>query len=1626
MGVNGIYGLSGSGLDVESMVKVGMLSKQNELDKMQQKYTLNEWKKTEYLDLYGEVQTFNNSTLSQYKLSSTMNARSAKSSNETAVSATANGNAAPMQHSVEVGQLASAAYLLGTQAIERANTDKPTSTNLQDALFYSLKKNNDGEYEYTLKNSDGTVTTSTSTFKASDIAFTFKISDGTLGNEYVASSNENIFEAAAKVNGAWVTDTSKIPSSTKIASHTVLIESNAASAEKITSLKLDGLTTATGINEAFAKIFGMTDAEYTARFSRLATNANISTQTAFTLVFDDGNSSLAAANKNVEFKYSDLISSDSFYTKIKNVIDPNGNSDVNKIAINVNSDGTMSFSNSETGSANRINISIDTSATNFIGTSGTSATTDHRLSIAPQILSESLDILKGTDAGKGTAAKASDVFKSLLALDGDTATAKEYINRYSDSNDIALSIQFTDTQNGTATPGTVDITFAQLASTDTFINELKKSFALAGFDTASSLYKGIYIDTATGTLQINNNGTQTNATNTNVATNYQNYNAFGSDSSIAFSVKNIGVGDTDHPYPSATPPTQIIPNATISNWFKGLTTIDTANADYNKKISELEDLGIDINAANASTHAVAFTFDDGINPSSTTYLSFADLADTTTTIGAKLKSLAESINKNNIKISADNDTIKIYNDTFGSDSKISITMELGSLFSSTTTFETSGKIRFDNIATDAIASDTFKPLVELFNSNTKDLNSYISNNATAFSLTFSDSDSSPTSKTVNFTYGDLKSATTVANLLKNKLSGSGFDVRTGSGKIAVYNTETGTASHISVTGPNSDTVTIGDANHRAGTELTKSITYTSDISDTILSKARDTLQSGTSSITSFTVSSATGGNFYLTLSDNSSTDVTSNTASVSLTGIGQISSFNTFDSNYGNLTVSDSGATIINNSVYDNNEIGVTGTASGSITVTYTATISTTYVYSTTVNTTTTNYYNYTYKGTLYNTTESSVTRTDTLSLDASQFASNVFTGINNTTTPTDNINTDAHSEAANSITSLFTATEGSVTGVNQTFVNSNTFVVTSTGDSEDQNAALVENINTFLGTSPQVGDYGEDYTPDFFATKLMNFFSGGNTDAITQSGSTYSIEEKAADTVIRIDGETATGTWTTDANGKSVFTTNDMQYTFKNLAGDVGKGGVAFAKNDIQEISVTYEQLANGFTFNDLVSEINSLGLNVRATYDSVQDRFSIYNKESGIDNSIMLGFGDNTGTNTILNSAIDRTIGFFDKMGLSQTENGAIVSDAEFAAGQTTIIQGKNAIAKIDGIDYTNLSKNNVTVNGVTYNFNGTTNTNLTTKYKQDSKGNYLDSTGAVTTDTSKYVVERDAYGNEVKIIDSSAAANKVTVNVTQDTDAIAAKVKSFVEEYNAIMKKLYTWYDEKPNEKYKPLTASQKEGMKDEQIEKWEEKAKAGMLYHDKTLYSIISQMRSVVSERIEGVTGKYNSIFALGISTTGTKGQLTIDEEKLNAALAADADSVYNIFSKLDRGETQYLVKLDNGTQIWTTDTSRGTPVKKDGKTVTKTVERASYNGIVQRLSDILNTGLKNLRTVAGSSADVTEDSDLNNLLRELQTKMSNFQRMMQAFETRLYKKYDAMESSLALLGAQLNYVTGAFQ
>lgn len=414
--------------------------------------------------------------------------------------------------------------------------------------------------------------------------------------------------------------------------------------------------------------------------------------------------------------------------------------------------------------------------------------------------------------------------------------------------------------------------------------------------------------------------------------------------------------------------------------------------------------------------------------------------------------------------------------------------------------------------------------------------------------------------------------------------------------------------------------------------------------------------------------------------------------------------------------------------------------------------------------------------------------------------------------------------------------------------------------------------------------------------------------------------------------------------------------------------------------IKYTYDELLgeNGATFNDLVSKINSLGLNIKASYDSVNDRFSFYNSKGGEDNNIQIVLGTAGGKDTARSAVAARN--FFNNMGLYQSANGVLTGEDpnataveagdknsmlfelkssmrinpdgsqdgngnsivyNYTAGQNTF-SGSNGEITVDGVKYTNITDNKITVGGVTYTALNTT-------------------------------------------------ASAATVSVSQDTDSIIEKVKSFVSEYNTLLADLYKKYDEKRNSDYKPLTQSQKDEMTEEQIKKWEEKSRAGMLYHDKTIGKIIMDMRSAVTQSVEGVDGKYNSIFSLGISTTGLKGQLVINEDKLKKALSEDPDSVYNIFGKLD----------------------------------SKDLTNSAKSGVAQRLGDVFTAAQKSIKSEAGSSSEFTDDSRINNSRRRLDTKISNFKKVMDAFEKALYKKYDAMESMIAKLGTQAGFVLGSW-
>lgn len=162
MATRGIYGLSGSGIDVDSMVKVGMLSKQNQYDKMYKKEIKNEWIKQAYADVYSKLSTFTNSTMSTYKRSYTTNPMSVSSNNTSIATATANSDAAQMSHTITVNSVAANAYMQTEDKLTRNSGAQATSIALTDFFDTTQLK---AEYDADKKN------------KADEVALSFTLTD---------------------------------------------------------------------------------------------------------------------------------------------------------------------------------------------------------------------------------------------------------------------------------------------------------------------------------------------------------------------------------------------------------------------------------------------------------------------------------------------------------------------------------------------------------------------------------------------------------------------------------------------------------------------------------------------------------------------------------------------------------------------------------------------------------------------------------------------------------------------------------------------------------------------------------------------------------------------------------------------------------------------------------------------------------------------------------------------------------------------------------------------------------------------------------------------------------------------------------------------------------------------------------------------------------------------------------------------------------------------------------------------------------------------------------------------------------------------------------------------------------
>lgn len=184
------------------------------------------------------------------------------------------------------------------------------------------------------------------------------------------------------------------------------------------------------------------------------------------------------------------------------------------------------------------------------------------------------------------------------------------------------------------------------------------------------------------------------------------------------------------------------------------------------------------------------------------------------------------------------------------------------------------------------------------------------------------------------------------------------------------------------------------------------------------------------------------------------------------------------------------------------------------------------------------------------------------------------------------------------------------------------------------------------------------------------------------------------------------------------------------------------------------------------------------------------------------------------------------------------------------------------------------------------------------------------------------RDA-ANGNKVIQSkvdAAMADAVSFTAKTDSDKIVEAIKEMVKDYNEMANEIKDAYSTMPlynskGKRYEPLTEDDEKDMSDSAVERYNEKAKTGILFGDSVLSGLYDEIRSAINE-----LGMSN----IGITTAFSDGKTTlvVDETKLKETLNNNPEKITETFTKSrSNGSSSdgFMTKLKNITDTYTKTT-----------------------------------------------------------------------------------------------------------
>ncbi len=257
-------------------------------------------------------------------------------------------------------------------------------------------------------------------------------------------------------------------------------------------------------------------------------------------------------------------------------------------------------------------------------------------------------------------------------------------------------------------------------------------------------------------------------------------------------------------------------------------------------------------------------------------------------------------------------------------------------------------------------------------------------------------------------------------------------------------------------------------------------------------------------------------------------------------------------------------------------------------------------------------------------------------------------------------------------------------------------------------------------------------------------------------------------------------------------------------------------------------------------------------------------------------------------------------------------------------------------------------------------------------------------------------------INFVAKQQGTEEVTIGVAKDVDTVFEKIKGFIDKYNELIATVNSKLDEKRYRDFAPLTDEQREDMKEEEIKKWEEKAKSGILRSDPLLNNALVSMRNGLSNAVTGLgEGALKALGEIGISSalvqgksiTGSyldQGKLFIDEDKLKQAISDNPDQIYALFTR------------DDGNK----NTTEG-------------------DGLLTRITESIDIIYGKIRDKAGLTNMNEDDYAMGKELKTMNKRLTALQTRMKDLETRYYKQFTTLETYLNKMNSQSAWLTQQF-